>query len=1738
MDKVDHPTPPSTGKRWHRALLGVLVLVVAAYSAHVIIHDPEAHETIVAGQANWPAGGQIALRVIVRNGASARKGLELEAIPGAEVKLSLRDKAGRAANLGSYTTNARGTIDDLAITVPDWSPGDCELTVETRSHLGEDRIQQSVHIESFARVVVATDKPTYQPGQTIHLRAYAFRVATRRPVPDASFVFEVFDAKGNKVFKEQRAGSAFGIASADFALASELNEGDYRISVAVAGATTERAVNVSRYVLPKFKTTLTTEKSCYQPGETLRGRIHAGYVFGQPVEGADVRIVAQSFIGPGGELGRATGRTGADGSMTFELTLPATVPTDARKPTLAATITDSAGQQFQTTIPLRLQEVNTGDVRLTLAPECGTIVLGVENVAFVIAQNADGTPASGEFELYHQTLKLDENGIGILRLPACKNVIRCGGDVRFHGRSIRLEPFCHSRPGVLLRPDHSVYRSGDTVRVTLMSSEDHMVFLDVWHDGRCILNRSAQLHNQRAEITFTLPAGLAGLVELSGYYLQMAAVSKEEEARWEEPYQWYDWPGWRGSASTFRRIFVTSPPDLRIAARPVKPVFRPGEEASLDLKVVNADGRGVPAALGLSVVDESVFANREDTVGVVQEILAPRRKLFAEATQRDWLSDKITPFPLSLLSSPAELLARGDSRFVEAFLAAGVAQKTYRENDGDRAFPLHAATGLVKYIEAKLWREDYFITLGLVLVYIGIVFGTARFFHWASHPRHIEERLEMTEEVRQSIRAVIRQHLMFVALTFLPAVLYLAAGLLSMHWQVHDETLLWCAVAIEAALMMGCPVWLWIRTPPCAGNLPELSKALRRMLPVFPVQFLLARGLMIAVVTDVIPRSMWDVLHYSPFVLLGCFFFLISLPCVVTAISAACCQRVIARHGMSHRLIRLPFPEAGLLLSLAVAVVVWATNINQPEQSQLLALLLLLTLASAGAIVFFAWRSERALNAPLPPEKPPRPLLRFVLMYLLPVLAIISLRVWFVQIQMQHARERQVAYSIIADPTAFTARDVVATMGTRTFYHPSNVQPPAAPRVRHHFPETLVWQPHVITDDSGRAQVNFALADSITTWRASLDAISASGGLGMTNLPLRAFQEFFVDLNLPVSLAVNDRVSVPAVCFNYLDQPQTVTVTLERAAWFEADEASRTQSVTIGPRAVRSLHFPIRATRAGEHRLRVTARGGQSADAIERPVQVRSTFPEVARTENAILRDRLAFNLDVPADAVPGSAKLLVKLHPSRFSEIVEGFESIFQMPHGCFEQTSACTYPSALALAYLKRTGRLDPTIEKRARRWLSDGYQRLLTFEVPGGGFDWYGKAPANIALSAYGVLEFTDIARVHPIDPAVIERTTKWLLAQQKPDGHWSAAGNHGWQAGDLETTAYVAWALAEAGDRSAQLRSALGYLCARLRGLVSPYAQALAANALLAIDPKDSTGHEVVQALLKNAKSGTKDTLSWPAASSDARSITGSAGRGLEEETTALAAMALIKAGGETAALHSALRWLSAAKSGHGYWTSTQSTVLSIRALLQGTDPSARPDGTACSITVLLNGEPVETLAIKPESRDLLRVVDLTSRLMPGANRIEVRQEPTGEIGCQITGSYSSPSAPAQPQGTLGISAAFDRFETKVHQPIRATVTVTHRGAYDLAMAIVDIGVPAGFEPDLDGLRARRDIARVERAGDRVHIYLERLAADTSKELSCPLIPRTAAKVTMPPAVVYEYYHPANRAETKPVSLIAE
>ncbi|MEE8410724.1 MAG: alpha-2-macroglobulin family protein, partial [Myxococcota bacterium] len=524
-------------------------------------------------------------------------------------------------------------------------------------------------------------------------------------------------------------------------------------------------------------------------------------------------------------------------------------------------------------------------------------------------------------------------------------------------------------------------------------------------------------------------------------------------------------------------------------------------------------------------------------------------------------------------------------------------------------------------------------------------------------------------------------------------------------------------------------------------------------------------------------------------------------------------------------------------------------------------------------------------------------------------------------------------------------------------------------RVRSDFRETVYFNPTLITDANGEATLTVGLAHSITTWRATAEASTTDGLLGAARAGFRTFQTFFVDFEAPTRLTRGDVIELSAVVYNYTGDAKTVNVALANEAWFTSLSSPSLQ-LSLNPSEVRAVHFSIRIDEAGAHSWTLSGDADGVFDSLQRDVRV---VPD-GEPEDISISDKLngtrEHTINVPADAIAGGTVVEVVVTPGFAGEAVQGTESLLKEPGGCFEQTTASSWPNALVTGYLEDTGQLTDELREKAVGLLIRGYQRLVTFESPTGGFNWWGNTdPGNRILSAIFLWQLKDLERFVEIDNAdggVQQRTLDWLLAQQNADGSWDGgdalhAGNEVLGTSNIRTTAFIAWALAHTGWADSAAGSAAAWLAGNLPSVDDVYANALSLNALAKIDPNSSAASQLYSRVDSLKDDRGNGQASWP---TDAPSWTGAGGDTAALETTGLVAYGLMQANAYPENVASAMRFIIANKDSVGTWYNTQATMNALRAL----SAAASPQGSDAvgTFTVSLNGAPVATLVLTADN----------------------------------------------------------------------------------------------------------------------------------------------------------------------------
>ncbi|MCC6037114.1 MAG: hypothetical protein LM632_02755 [Armatimonadetes bacterium] len=1588
---------------------------------------PSPLDTQVFGQTRWLAGSKVALKIVTMDRQKQKP-----------VRAKVRVAVGQETVFAGVTDES-GSV-DAQFRAPSQA-GSYPLSIFVQSPIGDDRIDQTVTVEEAAQILLTTDKPIYQPSQTIHIRALCLTKPDLKPAANLPCTFEVRDPKGNLVFRTVERTSKFGIAATQFPIADEVTLGEYRISAIVTDdqspndpsrdprpasrplAVAEKTVRVERYVLPKFKVSVETEKRFYLPAETLRGTVSANYFFGKPVDNGDVVVRLSTFAAGWHDIAELKGTLDEKGIWQFEAKLPEKfvgLPLEGGNALLRieATVTDKAEHSERTSITL---PVSNEPIKIAVVPESATLKPDLPMRLFIVTTYPDGTPAKCKFRITGQGTwgtgqvfeaegTTDAMGIGEVTVNLKATAMPKGGK-RAIGFGVP-QPFVRRRPigiapefaptdepslpitvtvtatdekgnraevqrplalsaseeAVLLRVDKAIAKVGETLHLDIISSSpvprpSSPVFVDAIVNRQTVLTKTVELQGGRGSLSLPLTPDLVGTLVLHAYRITAG-----------------------GDIVRDTKVVIVEPAnELHIKVSSDKATYRPGENAQIRFTVTDRAGKPTVAALGITVVDESVFALAEMQPGLErlyfmleQELLTPRYEVHG------W---ELRPILLRRDKGQGTRDMEQVQRIGQILLAAAIPPSPH----------------------------------------------TLRISTYKQKAQKVQERWkQFVQEAAAKIRKALETYR-------------------------HAK-----------------------------GTYPSPDEALRELVAA---KLLTERD-----IRDPLGNPMrlqpLDNFHYG-----------FRLECA----------------GLDGK------------FDTDDDIVAFATGEGREREIRVIA---------RNEMIFADGIALRAQRMPM----------------------------------MAGAVLKEAAGPSVPRPASSVPEEV---------------------RVRQFFPETLFVQPQLITNERGEAELKLSLADSITTWRLTVLGNSSDGALGSTTLPIRVFQDFFVDIDLPVAFTQGDEVSVPVALYNYLAKPQTVRLRLEVGDGFEVS-GNRESRITLQPNEVTSVRFRLKAAKLGTHAITVYAYGEAMSDAVKRTVTVLPDGKEFWQTISDQLtgqvtgdkgrngkgrgtggegRTERKVRLVVPSEAIDGASNLFVKVYAGAFTQVLDGLENLLRMPFGCFEQTSSVTYPNVLVLQYLKRTGKAQPETEMKARHFITIGYQRLLTFEVQGGGFSWFGDPPAHKVLTAYGLLEFADMSKVHDVDPNLLVRTINWLISKQNPDGSWTPdqfgihEGATTRQTDTLRTTAYIAWAIGEAGQVTGDtgqvktaLKKAIGYLSERINEADDAYALALMLNAFLSATDRDEgrgtrdgeakigashdprpASRELIDQIARRLASMAKESEEIAYWGSKEPTPFFGRGRSGDLETTALATYALIRHGGYPMLVNKALTYLVRNKDEFGTWQTTQATIWSLKAFIAAMERSkSEINGT---LVVRVNGEKVAEWRITPENADIVRMADASRYVREGTNEVTLEFDGTGSLLYQVSARFYLPweLIPPVPEEPLQVRVSYDRTELQTNETVTCKVRVTNRRPMAAQMVIVDIGIPPGFEvltDDLTTLVERKVLQKFELTPRQVICYLDRIEGGATIEWQFRMRAKMPVKAKTGRTTAYEYYAPQERSIVAPTMLVAK
>jgi hypothetical protein len=392
-------------------------------------------------------------------------------------------------------------------------------------------------------------------------------------------------------------------------------------------------------------------------------------------------------------------------------------------------------------------------------------------------------------------------------------------------------------------------------------------------------------------------------------------------------------------------------------------------------------------------------------------------------------------------------------------------------------------------------------------------------------------------------------------------------------------------------------------------------------------------------------------------------------------------------------------------------------------------------------------------------------------------------------------------------------------------------------------------------------------------------------------------------------------------------------------------------------------------------------------------------------------------------------------------------------------------------------------------------------------------------------------------------MLRRTQQYLLARRDGKGGFRrnprALDAFG-RAPDDITNAYIVWALTEGGPEDDVARE-LDALAGQAETSKDPYFLALVANSLI---NRARTAQGV--ALLRKVAQAQREDGHLDA---ERTSITGSGGRDLQIETTALAVLGWLKArtGEFQMPVQKAVRWIGRQRGGFGGFGSTQSTILALKALIEFTKANKKT-AEAGLLQLFVGDRPVARQAFPAGAAEALTlaVPDAEGVLKPGKNAVRVEITGKNVFPYTLSWSYQTLRPVSAEDCPVRLQTRLARDEAREGESVRLAVKVENVSGKGQGMAVAIVGLPAGLALPED-MKQLKEYARVPEGGGRplvsafevrgreLVLYWRDLAPDQKIEVPIDLVCRVPGAYRGPASRAYLYYNADHKHWVEPLKM---
>ncbi len=1604
----------------------------------------------------------------------------------AKIKMELYDeneKKVKDVKAESYID--KGEYADLYLNIPeDLETGNYTLKITSKSGVLKDSVDISVNIikDIKSNVVISLDKGIYKPGDEINFRALLLSKRENTPVENEVSIF-IYDGNENKVYSNKTKTSEYGIVSGSFKLADEVNSGTYTISVVTESQEISKNFTVNPYITPKFEATITTDKDNYLVGETAQITVSGKYFFGEPVKNAEVEgtIDGKNVVGFTDENG--------DFVTSYKIE-------EAKKISMEFNVTDTSNYMIETS---KVVTAGTDLFEIEFISEYGFVADGLDNELYVITKKADGTPIKTYSTVTVKNITKqvisDENGIGKIiltkdeienlkanKFPEFKIVSE---DMEKNRVEKEISFDFNSNYGTLLKTDKVKYEAEEDIEISINSKTDtdtkNIYILKNNELIKTVSTDEASVIVNLEDVTGLIDIIVPEQNRYSYYTNSIRQISKYGN-------------------NAKRTIFIKPNEKLNIDVKTSKEEYKPGDDLEISLETTNENNEKVDAALLVSILDEAILNLAENDLSIDNIKLA--------------LEDVVLTDGVTAADLYAMVLDDSKETSLQAILLKQPATNTslISQNYTDRSARDNLAIGIMLFC----------VDLIIVAIYV----------------------LKRYEKVRKAMLKAIIPMINVVAI-FVLLGLYLSDF-------IYDYIDVADFVIILIELVLAIIIYVLYLYKEC-----ELIFKMVKEFAIYPAIIIILTNIFVEILygaTDLRysqVSSLVIVLEVLLYLIVFTILHVLNRNDKLNKKAKVIYDflRTLIRTGLFFITLAILFPmfEEYAYIIAIIGYVLYRKLILKETQTKITDGKIVINLNSAEIVgmaigfgmifcvmiilgVYISNSAQSTITDSMSSTT------------LQPDFNLTETESSNINGSISLDDMKESADSFISKGSSSANFDSASTSGTSQSSSVMDVIANMAPttnrnekedsvelntkieiekeskkqeNVRNVFLESLAFIPELVTKE-GTAGVNLEISDNITTWNIQTVGNTKSGEVGFGNGSFKVFKEFFVDFSLPTNSVVTDKVNIPVTLYNYTDNELSINLNVIENDWSKIGEYQKV--VSVPAQSTNMIYVPVEIIKDGNNTLRVESSSGNLSDIVEKTMTVKPNGLEINKmVSSGIIERNYSQDIIFNEDAIEGTKDIKIRLYASPITQAIENIEGMLQMPTGCFEQTSSSLYPDILVLRYLRENEINDPELEKMALEYISKGYQKILTYEVPGtpGGYSLYGNSPAEPVLTAYGLMQINELSNVYEVDENVTEEMIEYLFDVQNSNGTFDYSSTYigGTASTDkLAMNSYITWALSEVCPDDERLQKSIEYLEKEFEKETDSYTLALMANAFVNTNNK-SMANDVIDEL--KAKIVTTDNGAY--VESKIRDYYGTRGAYQNVQATALTSMALTKLNSNQKTNSEFIKYLQNMKDYRGTWGTTQSTILALKSII---DYSSNSDLKNQTITVSLNGED-RKVEIGEEA---LGVYEFDFENLGTENNFSIEMK-KGKLTYEVIKNYYQAYDKIQENENLTVSQEITSIG-KVNDVITQTINVKNKTDY-IENGLVEINIPQGctvIEDSLLNLKYNGIIEKYEYNYGKINIYLREIDKDEQIDLTVEYRALYPENITGAAIRVFDYYNP--------------